>query len=72
MRAARPAIGFIRPVGPADIEGMIYLVYEQQELIAETDNLEYLKKVVRTHPDCSIRELGSKRVYRPKLVPKSA
>ena len=51
---------------------MIYLVYREQDLIAETDSLDYLKRVVKSHPDCSIRELGSRKVYKPRLVRKSA
>jgi hypothetical protein len=51
---------------------MIYLVYEKQELIAETDTLDFVKQVVRVHPDCAIKEMGTGKVYKPKLVRKSA
>jgi hypothetical protein len=49
---------------------MIYLIYEKQELIAETDSLEYLKKVVKAHPDCAVRELGTGKTYKPTLTRK--
>jgi hypothetical protein len=48
---------------------MIYVIQAKQDLIVETDSLEFVKKTVRDHPDCSIRELGSGKVYRPRLVP---
>ncbi len=51
---------------------MIYLVYQQQALIAETDSLDYIKKVVKTHSGCSVQELGSRKVFKPRLVRKSA
>ena len=47
---------------------MIYVICDKQELVVETDNLEYVKNIVRSHPDCSIRELGTDKVYRAKLV----
>jgi hypothetical protein len=47
---------------------MVYVIYAKQDLVVETDSLDYVKKIVRAHPDCSIRELGSGKVYRPKLV----
>jgi hypothetical protein len=48
---------------------MIYVIQAKQDLIVETDSLEFVKKTVRDHPDWSIRELGSGKVYRPRLVP---
>jgi hypothetical protein len=51
---------------------MIYVVYERQEPIAETDSLDFLKAVVRAHPNCAVKELVSGKVYRPKLVRRSA
>ena len=51
---------------------MIYLISDTPDLLVETDNLEYVKRIVRAHPNCSIRELGSGKVYRPKLVSKKA
>jgi hypothetical protein len=47
---------------------MIYLISDAPDMTVETDNLDYVKTVVRAHPNCSIRELGSDKVYRPKLV----
>ena len=47
---------------------MIYLVYEKQDLIAETDNPEYLQALVKSHPTCSVRELGTDK---PSAVPAS-
>jgi len=52
-----------------DTRDMIYLISDTPDLLVETDNLDYVKKVVRAHPNCSIRELGSGKVYRPRLVP---
>ena len=49
---------------------MIYLVYDRQELIAETDSLEFLKTVVKDHPDCAVKELASGKLYKPRLVRK--
>jgi hypothetical protein len=48
---------------------MIYVIQAKQDLTVETDSLEFVKRTVREHPDCSIRELGSGKVYRPRLVP---
>lgn len=65
--------GRLHPPGRrADTRSMIYLVYEKQELIAETDTLDFVKQVVRVHPDCAIKEMGTGKVYKPKLVRKSA
>ena len=49
---------------------MIYLIYEKKDLIAETDSLQFVKEVVKSRPDCLIKEIGSGKVYRPKLTPK--
>jgi hypothetical protein len=49
---------------------MIYLIYEKTDLIAETDSLKFVKKVVKSRPDCLIKEIGSGKVYRPKLTEK--
>lgn len=51
---------------------MIYLVYDRQELIAETDSLEFLKSVVKEHPQCAVKELVSGKLYKPRLVSKEA
>jgi len=51
---------------------MIYLVYDRQELIAETDSLEFLKAVVKEHPDCAVKELSSGKIYKPRLVRRDA
>ena len=51
---------------------MIYLISDTPDMVVETDNLEYVNKIVRAHPNCSIRELGSGKVYRPKLVSKAS
>lgn len=62
-----------RPPPPADtLDEMIYLVYERQELIAETDSVEFLKALVRAHPDCAVKELTSGKLYKPRLVPKAS
>jgi hypothetical protein len=49
---------------------MIYLIYEQQNLIAETDSLKFVKEVIKTRPDCAVKEIGTGKVYRPRLVRK--
>ena len=49
---------------------MIYLVYDRQELIAETDSLEFLKAVVKEHPQCAIKELTSGKLYKARVVHK--
>jgi len=49
---------------------MIYLIYEKTDLIAETDSLKFVKEVVKSRPDCLIKEIGSDKVYKPKLVRK--
>ena len=51
---------------------MIYQIYRGRDLIAETDNMDFVKSVVHRYPDCSIRELLTGRVYRPKLVKRRA
>jgi hypothetical protein len=51
---------------------MIYLVYDRQELIAETDSLEFLKVVVKDHPECAVKELTSGKLYKARLVPKAS
>ena len=48
---------------------MIYLIYEKTDLIAETDSLKFVKEVVKSRPDCLIKEIGSGNIYKPKLVP---
>jgi hypothetical protein len=50
---------------------MIYRIQANPELVVETDSLEFVKKVVRAHPECTIRELGTGKVYRPRLIPPS-
>ena len=47
---------------------MIYLIYEKQNLIAETDSLDFVKEVVRSRPDCAVKEIGTGKVYKPKLI----
>lgn len=49
---------------------MIYLIYEKQNLIAETDSLEFVKQVVKSRPGCAIKEIGTSKVYKPRLVRK--
>jgi hypothetical protein len=49
---------------------MIYLIYEKKDLIAETDSLKFVKEVVKSRPDCLVKEIGSGKVYKPKLVRK--
>ncbi len=49
---------------------MIYLIYEKTDLIAETDSLKFVKEVVRSRPDCLIKEIGSGKVYKAKLTRK--
>ena len=51
---------------------MIYQIYRGRDLIAETDNMDFVKSVVHRYPDCSIREMLTGRVYRPKLVKRRA
>lgn len=47
---------------------MIYLIYEKSDLIAETDSLKFVKEVARSRPGCLIKEIGSGKVYKPKLT----
>ena len=49
---------------------MIYLIYEKTDLIAETDSLKFVKEVVKSRPECLIKEIGAGKVYRPKLTTK--
>jgi hypothetical protein len=49
---------------------MIYLIYEKTDLIAETDSLKFVKEVIRARPGCLIKEIGSGKVYKPKLTQK--
>ena len=49
---------------------MIYLIYEKTDLIAETDSLKFVKEVVKSKPECLIKEIGSGKVYRPRLTVK--
>jgi len=51
---------------------MIYIVYDRQEPIAETDSLEFLQAVVKEHPECAVKELTSGKLYKPRLVPKAS
>ena len=55
---------------PILIVAMIYLIYEKTDLIAETDSLKFVKEVVRSRPDCLIKEIGSGKVYKAKLARK--
>jgi hypothetical protein len=48
---------------------MIYLIYEKTDLIAETDSLQFVKEV-KSRPGCLIKEIGSGKVYKPKLTQK--
>jgi hypothetical protein len=57
---------------PIILDRMIYLVYDGQELIAETDSLEFLKVVVKEHPECAVKELTSGKLYKPRLVRKAS
>lgn len=43
---------------------MIYFIYEKQNLIAETDNLEFVKTVMKKHPGCLAKELGTGKVFK--------
>ena len=61
---------FHSPARYTDTRDMIYQISDTPDLVVETDNLEYVKKIVRSHPNCSIRELGTGKVYRPRLVPR--
>ena len=49
---------------------MIYQIFEQRDLIAETDSLKFVKEVVKSRPGCLIKEIGSGKVYKPKLTRK--
>jgi hypothetical protein len=49
---------------------MIYQIYEKMDLIAETDSLKFVKEVVKSRPGCMVKEIGTGKVYRPKLVRK--
>ena len=51
---------------------MIYQISDTPDMVVETDSLDYVKKIVRAHPNCSIRELGTGKVYRPRLVPRQS
>jgi len=53
---------------PIILVAMIYLIYEKTDLIAETDSLKFVKEVVKSRPDCLIKEIGSNKVYKPKLT----
>ena len=50
---------------------MIYQIFEQRDLIAETDSLQFVKQVVKSRPGCLIKEIGSGKVYKPKLTRKA-
>jgi len=45
---------------------MIYCLFENTDCIAETDSLDLLKQLVKEHPDCTVKELRSGKVYQPK------
>jgi hypothetical protein len=49
---------------------MIYLIYEKTDLIAETDSLKFVKEVVKSKPECLIKEIGSGKIYKPRLAVK--
>lgn len=51
---------------------MIYLIYQNSDLIVETDNLDFVKRVIRKRPNCAIKELASGKVYRPRIMKKEA
>ncbi len=51
---------------------MIYFIYEQNNLIAETDNLQFLKTVAKKHPGCLVKEARTGKVFKVKLVEKTA
>ncbi len=50
---------------------MIYCLFENKDLIAETDSLESLETLVKEHPDCLVKELRTGKVYEPQIVKKS-
>ena len=35
---------------------MIYLIYKDEEILVETDDLEYVKTYVRDNQECSVRD----------------
>jgi hypothetical protein len=43
-------------------------MYENTDLIAETDSLECLKLLVKEHPGCMVKELRTGKVYQPQIV----
>ena len=36
---------------------MIYLIYENNDLIIETDNPEFVEKILKQRPDYEVRQL---------------
>ncbi len=47
---------------------MLYFIYEETELVAETDSLEFVQSVARRHPACFIRQSGTEKVLSPTFV----
>ena len=44
------------------IRVMIYLVYEKKDLIAETDSIDFVKKLVKKNPDCRVKEATTDKI----------
>jgi hypothetical protein len=38
---------------------MIYQIYVENDLVAETDSMDLVKNFVKDHPDCSVKDASS-------------
>ena len=51
---------------------MLYDIYKDGDLIAETDNVDFVKSVIHEHPNCSVRDAATGREFRIRYVKKAS